>query len=236
MAEKFAEVRIEPALVIYGTQGGAGFSTNIVVVNSGHENRNKNWAEARGKWEFGERKLLGRELHSIQGFFRLRHGSYQGFRFKDWSNYKATAEPLTEWATVSQGVLLPVGVSTTEAQLWKKMWDTSTALSDTTEFHKISKPIIETVPRIFRNGTEATFEDEWDIDQSTGIVTFVVPFDPEVDELTWEGEFDIPVRFDTDDFKARFDSGVPVRLDDGRIDMSEVGFYLFSLPIVELRV
>ncbi len=48
------------------------------------------------------------------------------------------------------------------------------------------------------------------------------------DALTWSGEFDVPVRFDADQLRTRFEA-----LDKGS---GEALHYLFSLPVVELRL
>lgn len=48
------------------------------------------------------------------------------------------------------------------------------------------------------------------------------------DSLTWSGEFDLPVRFDSDQLRTRFEA-----LDKAS---SEALHYLFSLPLVELRL
>lgn len=48
------------------------------------------------------------------------------------------------------------------------------------------------------------------------------------DALTWSGEFDLPVRFDSDQLRTRFEA-----LDKAT---SEALHYLFSLPVVELRL
>lgn len=47
------------------------------------------------------------------------------------------------------------------------------------------------------------------------------------DSLTWSGEFDVPVRFGTDTFRARFDAYDP--------DTGDAAYYLASLPVVEIR-
>lgn len=46
------------------------------------------------------------------------------------------------------------------------------------------------------------------------------------DLLTWAGEFDVPVRFDTDILRTRFEA----------MERGESLHYLFSLPVVEIRV
>ncbi|MGH8622498.1 MAG: DUF2460 domain-containing protein, partial [Burkholderiales bacterium] len=101
----FAEVRLEPGLILYGAVGGPQYSTDVVVVRSGREQRNANWSVSRGKWELGERQVDTSELHTLIGFFRARQGRAQGFRFKDWGDYKATRTPLTFNEVTTQGLL-----------------------------------------------------------------------------------------------------------------------------------
>lgn len=48
------------------------------------------------------------------------------------------------------------------------------------------------------------------------------------DTLTWSGEFDVPARFDTDEFRARFDAYDP--------DSGDAAYYLATLPLVEVRL
>src|SRR5512146_1902659 len=102
----FAEVRLESDFIVYGTKGGPGYNTNVIVVNSGFEFRNKNWEKARGRWEFGARKVRSSELHNIIAFFRARGGKFQGFRFKDWGDHTATHDALTEWSVTTRGVVV----------------------------------------------------------------------------------------------------------------------------------
>lgn len=44
----FHEVRF-PDNIAYGATGGPEFATTVVVAGAGHEQRNVNWAEARGR-------------------------------------------------------------------------------------------------------------------------------------------------------------------------------------------
>ncbi len=48
------------------------------------------------------------------------------------------------------------------------------------------------------------------------------------DTLTWSGEFDVPARFDTDEFRARFEAY--------RKSPEEAIYFLASLPVVEIRL
>ena len=44
----FHEVRF-PDNIAYGATGGPEFATTVVATSAGHEKRNVNWAEARGR-------------------------------------------------------------------------------------------------------------------------------------------------------------------------------------------
>jgi uncharacterized protein (TIGR02217 family) len=46
----FHEVRF-PDNIAYGATGGPEFATTVVVTGAGHEQRNVDWAEARGRWD-----------------------------------------------------------------------------------------------------------------------------------------------------------------------------------------
>jgi uncharacterized protein (TIGR02217 family) len=37
--------------IAYGATGGPEFATTVVVTGPGHEQRNVDWAEARGRWD-----------------------------------------------------------------------------------------------------------------------------------------------------------------------------------------
>lgn len=216
MMPAFAETRFETGYIIYGTSGGPVFNTDIVEVNSGSEFRNANWLYAKGRWDYGERKILEPELVAIRNFFRARKGSAQGFRFKDWADYKDE----------TYGILGLTGLATGGPgpfQLVKKYVSGSE-----TDYRLITKPVAGTVT-LYDNGALID-PANYTLNTTTGVVTFTVsPVASHV--LTWKGEFDVPVRFDTDELKARFDSA---EISTPGVVKSGV-FYLFTLPIVEVR-
>ncbi|RYE16938.1 MAG: TIGR02217 family protein, partial [Sphingobacteriaceae bacterium] len=47
--QSFKEIRF-PEDISYGSSGGPGYSTDIITVNSGAEQRNINWNQARSKY------------------------------------------------------------------------------------------------------------------------------------------------------------------------------------------
>jgi Conserved hypothetical protein 2217 (DUF2460) len=53
----FHEVRF-PDNIAYGATGGPEFATTVVATGAGHEKRNVNWAEARGRWDVASRVMV----------------------------------------------------------------------------------------------------------------------------------------------------------------------------------
>ena len=81
----FHEVRF-PDNIAYCATGGPEFATTTVATSAGHEKRNVNWAEARGRWDGGTGLKNQQQLDQLIGFFRARKGRAYGFRFKDWTD------------------------------------------------------------------------------------------------------------------------------------------------------
>jgi uncharacterized protein (TIGR02217 family) len=205
----FAEVRIDDNLIIYRTAGGPASSTDIVVVDSGFEYRNAVWSMPLGRWDLGERSMMPADFAVMKQFFHARQGKAQGFRFKDWADYKDEGG----------GVLGAIAGSTTTFQMYKNY-----ASGGTTVSRKISKPV--TGIKVFRDGA---LDSGATVDLTTGIVTPTLT----TGALTWTGQFDLPVRFDTDQLRAEF---LAASGHGGAAQVVDAYFHLYSLPIVELRI
>jgi hypothetical protein len=89
----FHEVRF-PDNIAYGATGGPEFATTVVATGAGHEKRNVNWAEARGRWDVASGLKKQAQIDELIAFFRARRGKAYGFRFKDWTDYKASGQLL----------------------------------------------------------------------------------------------------------------------------------------------
>jgi uncharacterized protein (TIGR02217 family) len=101
----FHEVRF-PDNIAYGATGGPEFATTVVVTGSGHEKRNVNWAEARGRWDVASGLKKQAQIDELTTFFRARMGKAYGFRFRtgpttrqrDRSSARAmTPRPSSSW-------------------------------------------------------------------------------------------------------------------------------------------
>lgn len=177
----FAETRF-PADISYGSAGGPEFSTDVVVTQSGHEQRNSNWVEARAKFNVAYGVKNAEQLAALISFFRARKGQAEGFRFKDWTDFEAI------------GQLLGTGNgSITQFQLIKTYGSRTRV---------ITKPVSGTV-KIYLNSVLQT--GGVTVNTTTGIVTLAAAPASGVSVLA-DFEFDVPVRFATDRLSATLDS------------------------------
>jgi uncharacterized protein (TIGR02217 family) len=201
----FTETRLDLGYD-FGTVGGPQFSTTIIVLGSGYEQRNSNWSEARSKWQIGDRIYSRSELNYLINFFRGVRGAATGFRFKDWSDY--------------QGINELIGVGNgwqREFQLRKTY-----TINDQSSTRNIKKPVSGKTT-ISVAGTPVIRGVS--VDTTTGIITFT---SPPTGNITASFEFDVPVRFEQDKFDHRFDAADP--------STGEALFYVSTLSVVEIKI
>ena len=173
----FHEIRF-PDDIAYGATGGPEYLTTVVSMASGYEQRNANWSAARGKWNVASGLKHQTQLNILIAFFRARKGRAYGFRFKDWTDYRAI------------GQALGTGDGATKAfQLVK-----SYASGSGSEARTITKPVLGTVVP-YLGGVKQT--SGWAINTATGVLSFTVAPAQGI-AVTADFEFDVPVRFDTD--------------------------------------
>jgi uncharacterized protein (TIGR02217 family) len=178
MSSGFHEVRF-PDRIAVGAVGGPAFSTTVIATASGYEQRNINWAEARGRWNVATGIKRREDVAELIEFFRCRMGRAYGFRFKDHTDFRALAQ------------LLGTGDgSTTSFQLVKRYTSGPATFTRT-----IRKPVAGTV-KVYRDSVLASTGVT--VDTTTGVVTFTsAPAEGVI--VTADFEFDVPVRFDVDE-------------------------------------
>jgi uncharacterized protein (TIGR02217 family) len=182
----FIETRF-PADIAYGSSGGPEYSTDVVITQSGYEQRNSNWQEARAVYNVAHGIKTQSQLNMLIAFFRARKGRADGFRFKDWTDYRA------------DGQLIGYGDGeTTLFQLIKHY-----VSGDITETRTIYKPVAGTV-YLYCNAVLQE-ESAYEVDVTTGGIIFDTAPAAAV-AITAGFEFDVPVRFDTDRLSASLDS------------------------------
>lgn len=157
----FHEVRLDDNLVIYETDGGPQFSTDVKRAASGAEKRQQSWGEGLGAWDWGDREVVTAELKVVEHFFRARKGRTYGFRVKDWGDYLVT---------VAEGRLgaSALGTGLPTYDLWKRYADAAA-----NDDRRIWKPA---AVNVFRNALAVTAgvgAGQVSIDLVNGQVSFV---------------------------------------------------------------
>lgn len=182
----FVEVAF-PSDIAYGSSGGPEYSTDIVITHGGYEQRNINWAQARAKYNVAHGVKTQAQLDALIAFFRARKGRADGFRFKDWSDYKATAQA--------------IGTGNGSNKIFQLV---KTYVSGAvTETRTVTKPVTDTLAVYVNSVLQAG--SAYSMDSTNGKITFVTaPVNAAV--ITADFEFDVPVRFDTDRLSATLDS------------------------------
>ncbi len=175
----FHEIQLDPNMM-YGLSGGPKFSTLIQSMSGGDEQRISLWPIGRHEYNVGYDVVSRTQLVGLLNFFWARGGMAYGWRMKDWFDYTAITQPIT---------INPGGLS---GQLTKVYGD-----SAYTRTRNITKPISGTSPTWTHTGIIVYGLSSGTVacDYTTGVVTFSVS---QTGPLTWSGEFDVPVRFNTD--------------------------------------
>ena len=199
----FHEVRLDEEIE-RGATGGPGFNTSVIPLVSGHEKRNINWSEIRGEWDIGYGIQSIDNLENVIGFFYARRGRAFGFRFKDWADYQITGPQSIGTGNGSQTVF----------DVFKRY------SSGGIDFDRRIRKLVNGTVRVFLDGVEQT--SGFTVDFNVGQIIFDTAPSNTVDSVAVECEFDVPVRFDTDQLNIN-------------VELFDVGS-VPSIPIVELRV
>ena len=209
----FHEVRF-PTAISRGAQGGPERRTDVVVLGSGHEERNARWADSRRSYNAGYGVKSLDDLHAVIAFFEERRGRLYGFRWRDHLDWKSC--PPQQAITAGDQVIGIGTGSQTVFQLVKKYGSAFAPWS-----REIKKPVDATV-RVAVAGAEKTAGPHFTLDGATGAVTFRPGHVPAAGQTVTAGfAFDVPVRFDTD-----------------RLEISLTGFQhgaIPNIPVMEVR-
>lgn len=188
-----------PEDIAYGSAGGPVRRTDIIVLDSGFEERNTSWASSRHKYNVSYGVKTYDLLHTLKEFWEARKGPLFGFRFKDFSDFRSVG-PQTAISDTDQVIGLGDDSNTTFQLI--KTYNSG----GFTSLRTINKPI---------SGTTIISLDDvpqgsgFTIDTTTGIVTFdVAPSNFSIIKAGYE--FEVPVRFAADEITinlAAFEHG-----------------------------
>jgi uncharacterized protein (TIGR02217 family) len=168
-----------PVTISYGSEGGPGFLTTILVLGSGHEQRNINWEKSRAKYNATYGVRSNANLDAVLAFFYARRGPGYAFPYKDFRDYAVTGQA--------------VGTGDTETKTFdlKKTYTSGAYTYDRLNI----LPVADTV-HIYFDGVEQT--SGFTVDREAATVTFTNAPGMGV-IITADFEFHVPVRFATDD-------------------------------------
>ncbi|UAT42663.1 DUF2460 domain-containing protein [Anaplasmataceae bacterium AB001_6] len=176
----FLEIRF-PEDISFGAIGGPNFNTNIEQTAAGYEARFINWLEPKIYYNVSHGIKTKDQIDQIISFFYVTQGRANGFRFKDWMDYKIPKQVISK--APSSGM-----------QIYKNY---------TFNQQTFKRPIKKIVPN-----TEIVYSNDiplestqYTIDYNNGLLVT-----EEGGEISIECEFDIPVRFASDDLKIGLDN------------------------------
>lgn len=203
----FLESPAMPDKIAFGAVGGPRFSTTVVTITSGLEKRNREWSLPLYRYDVSQAIKNQTDFLEVEAHFMAVGGREMGFRFKDHRDFQAKT---------GEGVV--AGLTSTTFQLQKKY-----TFGSVNSLRPIKKPKASAF--VLKDGmTTLTLTTDYTLDTTTGIVTTTSP--RTAGNLTWTGQFDVPVRYDTDELKAQIVNRIPN------------GEYLLewaSIPLVEIR-
>lgn len=171
----FLETPRFPDLLARGLTCGPQFSTRVVVLRSGAEQRNANWSRVRWRADAASAVRTGDDFAELEKFFYAVAGRLHGFRVRDYGDYthaSAGGSPLLQPLDASGYAIGTVGVGygVPVLQLVKRY--TAGALSHD---RWITKPVSGGVA-LTRAGSPVTLgagAGNAAVDATTGRVTFV---------------------------------------------------------------
>jgi uncharacterized protein (TIGR02217 family) len=186
-----------PPNISAGAKGGPQFSTSITKLSSGFEQRNINWARELMTWDISAGVKTAADFRAYQKFFYARRGKAVGFRFKDWSDYRVPFWEHSPGDLDGVPVMFTTDGSTTHFQMVKTYTSGGITFS-----RKITKPVSGTV-QVLHNGVQVFSPASWTVDTTTGIITLASGiYTTTGHTIAVASEFDVPVRFDTDELNA----------------------------------
>ena len=206
----FIETPRFPENIAIGAVGGPVFSTAVVVTSSGDEWRDAQWQYPLHRWDVSQGIKKHADFVTLRAFFMAMQAKRNGWRFKDFSDFRASHGGAESGRVV--------GLTATTFALVKRY--TAGSLQQERRIHKPRAAGFE-----LRDGvTLLVSPADYTLNTVTGVVTTAIA--RTAADLTWQGEFDVPCRFDTDQLDARHVGRHP---SDGRL------YEWSSIPIVELR-
>jgi uncharacterized protein (TIGR02217 family) len=184
----FHDIRF-PTSLSFGSVGGPERRTEIVTLSNGFEERNTPWAHSRRRYDAGLGLRSLDDVETVIAFFEARSGQLHAFRWKDWTDFKSCVPSATPGPDDQQ---IGTGDGIERVFQLQKTYRSGQHVY----VRPVRKPVPGTVAVAIEGDTKVAGQ-EFTVDEATGVVTFTLP--PEAGTRITAGfEFDVPVRFDTE--------------------------------------
>jgi len=177
-----------PGCPSFGFVAEPMYSVTVIERASGIETRNRNWSRPLTRYTATVGPRVQAEIQEALEFYHAVGGRAYGFRFRDPVDYLSCRVGETPSA-LDQPMILDATQSPDAYQLCKDY-----VAGSNSQRREIYKPVQGTI-LVADNGTQKTETTHYTVDYTTGLV--VLNFTPS-GTLTWGGEFDVPVRFDSE--------------------------------------
>lgn len=184
----FLESPVFPQCPSFGYTSEPMYSVTPIERASGVETRNRNWEYPLHRFNCTVGPRAEENIAELLEFWHAVGGWAYGFRFNDGIDNKS-CRIQSDPTSLDCPLLLVAGTSPEEYQLIKRY-----TFGARTQDRPIYKPIEDTI-LIADNGVLKAETSDYTIDYATGRVSLL--FTP-AGTLTWGGEFDVPVRFDSE--------------------------------------
>lgn len=198
-----------PGCPSFGFVSEPMYAVSVVERAGGTETRNRIWSRPLHRYTATVGPRVEADIAEALEFYHAVGGTAYAFRFKDPVDYLSCRLGTAPTAT-DQPLLLRTDVSPDAYQLVKRY--TAGILVQEREVYK---PVSGTI-LVADGGSPLVENTDYTIDYTTGLLTMLTT---PSGALTWGGEFDVPVRFD---------SGFPVEVLNLRIQSA-------SFTLKELR-
>lgn len=165
--------------ISFGARGGPAFSTTRAQSFSGRRSANRNWLYPLHRYSIGHAIKTNSDFEVVRSFFYVVYGAFDGFRFKDWSDFRLTQNNSTLSAKAG---------SPAEYQVYRVY-----ALGTRTFLRPIYKLVDSVGLIVYRTRAGVVSVASASVDYNAGSVQIVGHLAG--DTYTCAGEFDVPVAF-----------------------------------------
>lgn len=179
-----------PDKIAFGAIGGPTWKTAVATTTGGIERRMAPWEYPRCRYVLSQAPRSIAEFQELLNFFNAVRGRAVGFRWRDWLDYSATTSTGRIGRTGYGG---GAGKDPDGKYYLYKVYQ----MGAETVLRRIRKPVAGTI-KCYANGVLKSYS----VNTATGEVGVFLADDTAGTTLRWEGEFDVPVRFDVDELRA----------------------------------